>query len=148
MNKQALKIFSLLSLSVMLAAGVIYANPTGTITAHIPFDFSVGNRTLPAGAYTVVPMTTPGVLRIRREDGRGAVMVVTSGVQARPEQDQTQLVFRRYGNQYFLAQVWAAGASNGRQLQQSRTERELIQSRAKHLAQHAAEPEVVYLAAQ
>jgi len=148
MNKQALKVFSLLSLSVMLAVVAVSATPTGSIKAHIPFDFSVGNKTLPAGVYTVAPLTTPGALLIRHEDGRAAAMVITQGVQAQQEQDQTKLVFHRYGDQYFLAEVWTAGASNVRELRRSRTERELVKSRLQHLAKNAAEPEVVCIAAQ
>lgn len=148
MKKQALKVFSMLSLAVTLAAVAVYANPTGSLTANIPFAFSPGDKTLPAGDYAVVPLTTPGVLRIRREDGRAAVLVLTQSVQARPGQNQTKLVFRRYGDQYFLAQIWAVGNGTGRELGQSRTERELIRDRSKHLAKNAVEPEAVSIAAQ
>jgi hypothetical protein len=33
------------------------------------------------------------------------------------------LVFRHYGNQYFLTEVWAAGETNGRQLAKSARQR-------------------------
>ncbi len=148
MKQQLLKIFSMLTLAVTFAVVAVYANPARPLTANIPFDFSVGNKTLPAGVYTVAPLTTPGVLRIRREDGRAGVLTQTRGVEAGRGQDQTKLVFRRYGDQYFLTQVWTAGDSNGRELGQSRTERDLIRSRSKYLAQHAVEPEVVFIVAQ
>ncbi|MGH9844512.1 MAG: hypothetical protein ACREEM_37800 [Blastocatellia bacterium] len=149
MKKQALKIFSMLSLAVALAAVAVYANPASSpLKANIPFDFSVGDKTLPAGAYTVTPLTMPGVLRIRSEDGRGRVLVQTQGLQARPDQDQTKLVFRRYGDQYFLAQVWTAGDSNVRELQKSRTERELVKNRSKYFTKNAAEPEIVSIVAE
>jgi len=148
MNKQALKIFSLLSLSVMLAVVSVSATPTGSLKAHIPFDFSVGNKTLPAGVYTVDPYPTPGVLRIRREDCCASAFVITIPMQAQQKQDQTKLVFHRYGDQYFLAQSWTAGDSDGRELPQSRTERELVKSRSQHLAKNAVEPEIVCIAAQ
>ncbi len=148
MKKQVLKIFSMLSLAVTLAVAAVYANPAGQLRANIPFDFSVGNETLPAGVYTVAPMTTSSVLLIRRKDGREGVLIHTHGVQARREQNQTKLVFRRYGDQYFLAQVWTAGDSDGRELSKSRTERELIKSGSKYLAQNAVEPEVVCIVAE
>jgi hypothetical protein len=148
MKKQVLRIFSLLSLSVMLAVVSVSANPTSPLEANIPFDFSVGGKTLLAGVYTVTPMTTPGILLIRSEDGRAAALVVTNRVQARQEQDQTKLVFHRYGNQYFLAQVWRAGDGDGRELLRSRAERELIKSNSNHLAKKAAEPEVVRIVAK
>lgn len=148
MKKQVLKIFSMVSLAVTLAAAAVYANPAGPLKANIPFDFSVGNKTLPAGVYTVASITVTDTLRIRREDGRAAVMIQTHGVQARRGQDQTKLVFRRYGNQYFLAQIWTAGDSEGRELRKSRTERELLKSGSKYLAKAVENPEVVYILAQ
>jgi hypothetical protein len=148
MKKQVIKIFSMLSLAVTLTVAAVYANPTDTLKANIPFDFSVGNKTLPPGVYTVRPITSTGMLRIRREDGREAVMIQTNGVMARRAQDQTKLVFRRYGNQYFLAQVWTAGDSNGRELWKSRTERELIKKGSNYLAKNAVEPEVVCIVAE
>jgi hypothetical protein len=148
MKKQVIKIFSMLSLAVTLTVAAVYANPTDTLKANIPFDFSVGNKTLPGGVYTVRPITSTGMLRIRREDGREAVMIQTNGVIARQAQDQTKLVFRRYGNKYFLVQIWTAGDSNGRELWKSRTERELIKKGSNYLAKNVVEPEVVCIVAE
>jgi hypothetical protein len=148
MKNQVLKIFSMLSLAVTLAGAAVYANPAGPVRANIPFDFSVGNKTLPAGVYTFAPTTTPALLLIRREDGRTGALIQTQGVQARREQAQTKLVFRRYGDHYFLAQLWTAGDSNGLELWKSRTERDLIKSRSNYLAKNAVEPEVVCIVAE
>jgi len=38
--------------------------------------------------------------------------------------DNGKLVFHRYGDQYFLYQVWPAGTSTGRQFLKSRSERD------------------------
>jgi hypothetical protein len=35
------------------------------------------------------------------------------------------LVFHRYGDEYFLSEIWPAGSSTGRGLPKSRAEREL-----------------------
>jgi hypothetical protein len=148
MKKQVIKIFSMLSIAAMFMVAAVYANPVDALKANIPFDFSVGNKILPAGVYTVAPTTTPGLLLIRREDGRTGALIQTQGVQARREQDKTKLVFRRYGDHYFLAQLWTAGDSNGRELWKSRTERDLIKSRSNYLAKNAVEPEVVCIVAE
>jgi hypothetical protein len=140
MKRQVLKIFSMLILAVALAAVAAHANPASGLKANIPFDFSVGGNTLPAGVYTVTPMSTSSVLLIRREDCRAGAMVRTDGMYAEQIQDQTKLVFHRYGNQYFLAQVWTAGESNGREFPKSRAERELVKDRSKYLAKNTGEP--------
>ena len=40
-------------------------------------------------------------------------------------QEQAKLIFHRYGNHYFLAQVWVDGETEGLQAQKSRGERAL-----------------------
>jgi hypothetical protein len=57
---------------------------------------------------TFAQETTPSALLVRSEDGRAGALVLTNGMQVRQDQDQTKLVFHRYGAQYFLAQVWTA----------------------------------------
>jgi len=151
MKKQVLKIFSMLSLAVTLTAAAVYANPTGALKANIPFGFTVGNKTLPAGVYTVAraSMADPVTLLIRREDGRAVgVLTQTQGVQALRRQDQTKLVFHRYGDRYFLTQIWTAGDTAGRELRKSRAERELVKNGSKKLAKAVENPEVVYILAQ
>jgi len=49
--------------------------------------------------------------------------------------NQGTLVFNRYGNDYYLSEVWPAGGSTGRELLKSHTEREL--------ARKAQEPQIV-----
>jgi len=148
MKKQVFKVVALLSLSLMLAVVAVSASLDGKIKANIPFAFSVGGKTLPAGAYTVNSQTIRGVLVIRGESSHTAMNVITNDVIARQQPQQTKLVFRRYGDQYFLAQVWTAGMSDGRKIPTSRAERELLKDRAKHLARNVAEPELVSIVAE
>jgi hypothetical protein len=42
------------------------------------------------------------------------------------------MVFRRYGDQYFLGEVWIAGTIVGRELTNSRKERQVARDFAKH----------------
>lgn len=76
--------------------------------ANIPFDFSVGNKSFAAGEY-IIERTNPGVshsaLVIRdAKSGRAKIfqIIETSGNE-RPE--VSKLVFNRYENQYFLAEM-------------------------------------------
>jgi hypothetical protein len=148
MKKQVLKIFSMLMFAVTLSVAAVNAKPVEPLRGKIPFDFSVGNKTLPAGVYTITSLTTPGVILIRREDSRASAMIITFGVNASRVQDQTKLVFRRYGAQYFLSQVWTAGVNNGRELQKSRTERDLLKKKSNVVAMKAVEPEMVVIVMQ
>jgi hypothetical protein len=42
--------------------------------------------------------------------------------------ETSRLVFRRYGDQYFLAQIWMAGETSGHELPISRREAELAKN--------------------
>jgi len=53
---------------------------------------------------------------------------------------QTKLVFTRYGDQYFLSEIWMAGTTVGQKLPKSRREREL------EIAQNETAQQVVILA--
>ncbi len=124
-------VLSMSSLLVMLA--VVPASGAGRldhkIQADIPFDFMVGDKTFPAGTYTFAdPNITPGVLLIRSLDRRESLLVATRGVENLTPSDETKLVFTRYGDLYFLAQVWTAGDVSGRELPKSSTESEVAKN--------------------
>ncbi len=62
MKKQALTVLSMASLFVLLAVGSAYADPgSAKIRADIPFDFTVANKTHPAGTYAVEYTNPQGV---------------------------------------------------------------------------------------
>ena len=79
--------------------------------ANIPFAFNVGNKTLPAGKYTISvlnPTSDRKVLQIRSTNGRASAMIQTNSVVGNTA-DDAKLVFERYGDQYFFAQAQMAG---------------------------------------
>jgi hypothetical protein len=96
------------------------------IKVNIPFGFQVADTKLPAGEYYVRRLphsSSDSVLMIRNvQDGQTAVRL-TSAVQTLSPKDKGTLVFHRYGDQYFLFQVWPAGGETGRVLPGSRSER-------------------------
>jgi hypothetical protein len=103
-------------------------------TATIPFSFYVAGKTLPAGQYQIARSTQNSAegLVLRGADGRGGVFVMTSGIRSNDIQGQSKLVFRRYGDQFFLGEVWTSGRDTGRELVRSRKERQVAQEIAKH----------------
>jgi hypothetical protein len=127
MKKQSFLLAGLLVLSSMAATQVARAQQA--MVADIPFAFTAGNVTLPAGEYRVQKLDgNSAVLLIRCSDASAAAMVITSAAQAKELQSQSKLVFNRYDNRYFLSQVWTAGSIRGRQLSKSPQEKELAQT--------------------
>ena len=97
------------------------------LTANIPFDFKVANKKFPAGKYSVSRAETSAdrVLQIRSADGRLTVNRFSIPVVTFKPKNEASLIFHRYGDDYFLSQIWPAGASTGRALPKTNAEREL-----------------------
>jgi hypothetical protein len=113
-----------LVVGLVLATVVVSANGQSTsilVTADIPFDFIVGDKTLPSGEYTVRSAASNG-LKISGEES--SVMRLSNLAVETSKKRNARLVFHRYGQQYFLAEVWS-GDHYGRQLLQSKKERYL-----------------------
>ena len=150
MKKNILKGFTMLTLlvAVTLATAVVSANAqSNPIKANIPFEFVVGDKTLPAGMYTVKSATTAGnALAIQRSDGKNSAVRQT-GPTEQKNNSRARMVFHRYGHNYFLAEVWS-GESTGRELTKSKQERAIERELAsipskRELAQSTYETVVV-----
>jgi hypothetical protein len=125
MAKHLVKALTMMTLMVVmsLAAAVVSANGQSRRTiATVPFKFVVGNAELAAGTYRIDAVTANGEgLKISGSDQ--AVFRLSSVMHRLEVASKSTLVFHRYGNQYFLAEVWIAGQSNGRQLMKSTSEK-------------------------
>lgn len=109
----------LVSIGLLLAAAPGFAQ--ADLEASVPFGFYAGKNVLPAGTYTL-EVDNAGMVWINREDRRGRAVVGTVGVGGRDFDHQSKLVFHRYGNEYFLSEMWVSGRSTGRKFR--RTPRE------------------------
>src|SRR4026208_1411097 len=93
------------------------------LTANIPFDFSVADKKLPAGKYWINRSqlsTGDLIIQIRSTDGHENVSRLTIPVITVNATKDGSLVFHRYGDEYFLSEIWPAGAGTVPQLPQSR----------------------------
>jgi len=98
------------------------------LTANIPFEFTVMDKKLPAGKYSIGRAQQSNgdlVIQIVSEDRRENVSRLTIPVVTRDPAKEGMLVFHQYGDEYFLFEIWPAGGNTGRALPRSRAEREL-----------------------
>lgn len=122
----------MLSLFGLLAVASIQGQSETKVVADIPFNFMVGDTPLPAGEYTVERVRIASTfLLIQSADGRMCTTISTNPVQASAIQGKRKLVFHRYGDRYFLSQVWTSGGYIGHELPKSRVENELAKSASK-----------------
>lgn len=128
MRKQALMSVATVALFGLLSAGASAQAPNNTMKFHVPFDFTVGQQTLPAGEYVVSFLgrdsNLPAVL-IKSGDGRHARMLQMTPVEAARARRSATLVFNRYGSRHFLAQVWTPAERAGLKVRGSSGERRL-----------------------
>jgi len=110
------------------------------VRANVPFNFSVGNKTLPAGAYTIETISPDAkMLLLRARVGKPSMMVGSNTAEALKGAEKNKLVFNHYGSQYFLAEIWVEGATLGRQLPKTSREKELANELAVDLTQRRVE---------
>jgi hypothetical protein len=123
MKKQ---LFALLGLGLLLATVSAYAQTTN-LKADVPFKFVVAGRAMPNGEYTI--RTLNGIdhaLVIGSEGQKPSIFLAHSCVSLKPV--KSKLVFTRYGDQYFLSEIWTEGNEAGYQLTKSRREVEMARS--------------------
>ena len=139
--KKALGCLSMAALAIVLAAPV--SAQTITLKASVPFDFTIGGRTMPAGDYVLSTSGGSGVLQVRNAANDIAPAFATINAGNGPSDgDGASLTFNRYGGDYFLTGIWDSSTLGGCSVPMSRTEREKAKSAS--LATH----EVVLLLAR
>jgi hypothetical protein len=106
-------------------AGAVGVNAT-QITANVPFNFYVGSTVMPQGAYRVDEVSNAGVIALKTM--HAAKATTTLNLTGKSLNEPPRLVFRCYGDTYFLAEIWAGDGSRGHALSHSAREKELAQS--------------------
>jgi hypothetical protein len=94
--------------------------PTGVaqsqIRLNVPFEFSAGGKSMPAGHYRVgrVDENDQAIWRVSNE--HGAVLVLTNSVESPNKAHPPSLVFLYAGDRYFLVQIWGPDEHSGQDL--------------------------------
>ena len=141
---------AVVALSILTVGAVATASaqlPGTRMSAQIPFAFNVGEKTLPAGTYEIRRVGgDPYVLYIQNVDDREEVTIfITTLVDELNLNRQSALLFHRYGDSYFLAEVRSRYEGITRGLQSSEEERRMERELASN--NKAAEWQSVPLAA-
>lgn len=118
--------FTLLALAGAIATGKALAQEH-QVRAEVPFAFTVGNKTLPAGSYSITRVSATVIAIRDRDDAGTSVLSMTS--QEDPNQAKNVLVFDKYAGRYFLREIlcesggmdvslpWSKSEAHARQLE-------------------------------
>lgn len=107
-------------LTLVGTVATAHAQGSRTQSVNIPFNFNVGDENLPAGDYKVTRLMNGGEA-IAISGSESAIRLTSLIVKNEPAR-RSKLVFHRYGDTYFLSELWTAGDANGRRLVKSKTE--------------------------
>lgn len=97
----------------------------GKLEADVPFQFHVGKTTLPAGRYTIHELegSELTVMQISSADGKLSVLFDIESAQAKIKPEKSELIFNKYGDRYFLSEMFDEGNVDGSRLFTSRDEK-------------------------
>jgi len=111
-----------------LAVVHVVAQTNQELVADIPFEFTVCSEQLPAGKYKVRSFSsaTPHVMLVRSDDSRSVIMACAHEVQVPKRTTTGKLIFNRYGDKYFLSELWLQGEITGTELFKSEQEQALL----------------------
>lgn len=117
----------LIAAAALLVSTVAFAQ-SGTYSASIPFQFRVGQTVMPAGDYRL-SVVGPKVIALRGVTASANAIADTAYIdEVRNNDRRPRLIFHKYGERYFLAQVWSN--TRGHELFVSPTELEFARNAA------------------
>ena len=130
MQRRHLTTFATLGFFLALAAAPAHTRAqtvNSRQSANIPFAFSVGDKSFPAGVYRVERLNSQSDLAtyvIRSADNKRVAVFLTND-SVRKAKSDSHITFNRYGERYFLASLWRDSNPTGSVLGVSRAERRL-----------------------
>ena len=100
---------------IAVSASALAGSPANTIVAKAPFEFTAGDKSLPAGTYriTIHLNGDKQELQIRSDEGSSPMTLVPVTRLARQhvgDAPKASLVFDTSEGQNFLSEVWFRGA--------------------------------------
>jgi len=99
---------------------------TSRVVANVPFEYVVNNKIMPAGESLVKASSMDSrVLAITNFDARQSGLVGYTCTESKDAAKQTVLMFKRYGDLYFLSSIRVAGSNLTYTLPASKAEVEL-----------------------
>jgi len=118
-----LVVMTLVVLSGMAAAQLIGSTK---VVAQVPFEFMVANKIVPAGECAVQAITMDGnTLVIRNAEAKVALVSRSSQSEGKQDASNYALVFKHYGDRYFLSGIKLEGSKITYRLPESKVEAEL-----------------------
>lgn len=118
----------LIAVTLLVITGAAMAQTLGSsrIVAQVPFEFVVANKIVPAGEWSVkAENMSSTVLTIQNSDAKLGVFSTAMLDETKNAAASYALVFKCYGDQYFLSGIRLEGSKTTYRLPESRAEAEI-----------------------
>lgn len=134
MKRHALILIAIAAFTTALTTHA-YGQTGKTVRTNVKFDFQIGDRIFPAGEYQIESISRHPdiVLQIRSlRDANKTELIVTHPSNAARTQTP-KLIFQKYGESYFLTEIFLDSGQWGYSIRPSRHQRESEKNLASRL---------------
>ncbi|HEU4931522.1 MAG TPA: hypothetical protein VFT48_05550 [Pyrinomonadaceae bacterium] len=115
MRNKIYRVIAIFGMFVSVAMVNAQGQAPSKVGVDIPFEFSAGKTTLPAGVYSIKRISGE-LVSLRSEDGKSAVTLHAPVTHTSSDPNATErVVFSKQGEEYSLSQIWLT-ADSGRQV--------------------------------
>lgn len=118
----------LVAVTLMLISGMAFAqlNSESRVVAQVPFNFTVANKAVPAGECEIrLAAMGSKTLKISNIDSSMSLFAPSYQTESKQDAAKYALVFKQYGDRYFLSGIKLQGSKIGYRLPESKLEAEL-----------------------
>ena len=102
----------------------LFAQNQILVKVHVPFNFVVENQRLSPGDYSIGRLQN-GRLLFRNDDGTVTATVLSFPLPLKSNATESQVMFHRYGTEYFLSEIRVRGQNSGREVLRGKEETEI-----------------------
>jgi len=124
MKRQFLLLLAIAVFSTALTTNAS-AQTAKTLRANVKFDFQIGDRIYPAGAYRIELISSDNILLITSASDTNKNQIILARYSNGSKGQMPKLVFQKYGENYFLSQIffreWAYSIRPSRRQRESET---------------------------
>jgi hypothetical protein len=136
MKSSIMNLATKLAMWTVFATGLFMAAQAQTVSgnhykADVPFQFSIGNKVMPAGTYFVD--TTTHFIRLTLARTNRSYSLATANTYISEVRNEGVLVFNVYSSQHFLTRMLPAGSRTGLELPKGDAEREIAELNSQSL---------------
>lgn len=122
--------------ALVLALVINVAFAQSKCKADVPFAFAVDQTSMAAGQYSIIEISA-GVMQVRNDSTNASAAVIVQHEESLKPQ-HPRMVFHKYGDRYFLAEVWGGSGDSGMEFPAGKLEQE-VRAAYRNTSPHAEE---------